>query len=345
MKSLVVTFGEVMMRLSTPRNLRFGQASSLDLTFGGGEANVAVSLANYGLNARFVTRLPHNDFGDACERFLAAHRVDTGSILRGGERLGLYFLETGAAQRGSRVIYDRAGSAFAEIQTGMVDWEDVFTGADWFHWTGITPAVSQGAAEALEQALQTARKKGLTISCDLNYRNKLWKWGKSPAEVMPSLVEFCDVVIGNEEDADKVFGIHAPGVDINAGDVEAGRYREVAAQLRDRFPRAKTIAFTLRGSLSASRNTWSAVLDHRGEFHTARQYDIQPIVDRVGGGDAFCGGLIYGLLAFPDDMQQALEFASAASCLKHSIHGDVNLVSAAEVQKLASGDASGRVSR
>jgi len=341
----VVTFGEVMMRLSTPNNLRLGQARSLDLVYGGGEVNVAVSLANYGVPVDFVTRLPKNDLGEACIRFIRQFGVGVDQIVRGGERLGIYFLETGADQRGSQVIYDRAHSALATIEPGMIDWQAVFAGADWFHWTGITPAISEGAAAVCLEAAQTAKQMGLTVSCDLNYRAKLWKWGKTAGEVMPELVHCCDLAVGNEEDAEKVFRITAPGVHVSAGQVEADHYRFVCAELAQRFPNLKRIAITLRGSLSASHNTWSGLLWDQGTVYVAPVYDVTSIVDRIGGGDAFVGGLIYGLKAYSGDGQKALGFATAASCLKHTIVGDFNLVSVAEVEKLAAGDAAGRVSR
>lgn len=341
----VVTFGEIMLRLAPPGFQRFTQARSFDAVYGGGEANVAVTLANMGVPVDYVTRLPDNDIGEACLQSLRQYGVGTSKIVRGGERLGIYFMEMGAAQRGSKVIYDRAHSALATIEHGMVDWEAAFADADWFHWTGITPAVSAGAARVCREALGMAREMGLTISCDLNYRANLWKWGQKAADVMPDLVALCDVAIGNEEDAEKVFGIRARGVDVTAGIVEAAAYRDVCEQLAQRFPRLKLIAITLRGSLSASHNTWSGVLWDGATLHTARKYDIVPIVDRVGGGDAFAGGLIYGLRAYGADRQKALEFAVAASCLKHTILGDVNLVSVQEVEKLMAGDASGRVVR
>jgi 2-dehydro-3-deoxygluconokinase len=341
----VVTFGEIMLRLAPPGYQRFTQARSFEALYGGGEANVAVSLANYGEAAEFVTRLPQNELGDACLGSLRANGVRVDHAVRGGERLGIYFLETGAAQRSSKVIYDRAGSSFATIQPGLIDWPAVFDGADWFHWTGITPAVSQGAAEACREAIQVARQLGLIVSCDLNYRAKLWKWGKPAGEVMTDLVAACDVAIGNEEDADKVFGIKAPESDVMAGKVEADHYRHVCDELVNRFPGLKTVAITLRGSLSASHNTWSGVLWDKGHFVTAPTYDIMPIVDRVGGGDAFVGGLIYGLRRYIADPGRALRFAVAASCLKHSIVGDFNAVSVAEVEQLMAGDASGRVAR
>jgi 2-dehydro-3-deoxygluconokinase len=345
MTKKVVTFGEIMMRLSPPGFLRFGQARSFDVIYGGGEANVAVSLANFGVPVDYVTRLPDNDLGDACIQFLRQYGVGVDKIVRGGDRLGIYFLEMGAVQRGSKVIYDRAGSAIATIEHGVIDWERVFADADWFHWTGITPAISAGTADVCLEAVQVAKEMGLTVSCDLNYRKMLWKWGKTPGEVMPELVRHCDIAIGNEEDADKVFGIKAPETDVIAGEVEADKYRFVCDELAKSFPNLKTIAITLRGSISASHNTWSGVLWGGGEFYVGPTYDITHIVDRVGGGDSFMGGLIYGLRTYGEDRQKALDFAVAASCLKHSIVGDFNLVTVAEVEKLMGGDVSGRVSR
>ncbi|MGC8839675.1 MAG: PfkB family carbohydrate kinase [Anaerolineae bacterium] len=345
MQKKVVTFGEIMMRLSPPGFQRFTQARSFDVVYGGGEANVAVSLAHFGVPVDYVTRLPKNDLGEACLQFLRQCGVGTDKVVWGGERLGIYFLEMGAMQRGSKVVYDRAHSAFATIAPGMVDWRAAFADADWFHWTGITPAISEGAAKACLEAITTAKEMGLTVSCDLNYRAKLWKWGRRASEVMPELVRHCDVAVGNEEDADKVFGIQAPGVDVVAGKVEAEKYRFVCEELHRRFPNLRTIAITLRGSISASHNTWSGVLWHGGTFHIGRTYDLTHIVDRVGGGDAFVAGLIYGLRTYGDDVQRALEFAIAASCLKHSIFGDFNLVTVGEVEQLMAGEASGRVSR
>ncbi len=345
MSKKVVTFGEIMMRLSPPGFLRFGQARSFDVIYGGGEANVAVSLANFGVPVDYVTRLPNNDLGDACIQFLRQYGVGVDKIVRGGDRLGIYFLEMGAVQRGSKVIYDRANSAIATIERGMIDWKHVFADADWFHWTGITPAISAGTADVCLEALQVAKEMGLTVSCDLNYRKNLWKWGRAAGEVMPELVAYCDIAVGNEEDADKVFGIKAPETDVVAGKVEADKYRYVCEELAKRFPNLKTIAITLRGSISASHNTWSGVLWQPGEFYIAPVYDITHIVDRVGGGDAFVGGLIYGLRAYGKDVQKALDFAVAASCLKHSIFGDFNMVTVAEVERLMAGEASGRVSR
>lgn len=340
-----VTFGEIMMRLSPPGSLRFGQARSLDIIYGGGESNVSVSLANFGLETEFVTRLPANDLGEACLQFLRQYQVGTRHVLRGGDRLGIYFMENGAVMRGSKVIYDRAGSSFATLQPGMIDWKAVFADAGWFHWTGITPAISEGAAGACLEAVQIARSLGVTVSCDLNYRAKLWKWGRTAGQVMQDLVAQCDIAIGNEEDAEKVFGIRSEHVDVTAGKVDAAHYRNVCEKLAECFPNLKKIAITLRGSLSASHNTWSAVLWDRGQLFTAPVYDITHIVDRVGAGDSFMGGLIYGLVTYPADSQRALDFAVAASALKHTIFGDFNLARVDEVEKLFKGDASGRVSR
>jgi 2-dehydro-3-deoxygluconokinase len=341
----VVTFGEIMMRLSPPGNLRFTQARSFDVIYGGGESNVAVSLANFGIEVDYVTRLPKNDLGEACLQFLRQYAVGTGHIVRGGDRLGIYFLEHGAVQRGSKVVYDRSGSSLATIQPGMLDWDSIFDGAGWFHWTGITPAVSEGAAQVCLEAVRAARARGLIISTDLNYRAKLWKWGRPASEVMAELVDLCDVAIGNEEDAAKVFGIHAPDTDITSGKLEAEKYSFVCQELAGRFPRLQTIAITLRSSISASHNNWGAVLWHAGKLFFGPTYEITHIVDRVGGGDSFVAGLIFGLLTYQDDRQQALNFAISASALKHTIFGDFNLASVAEVEKLMRGDASGRVSR
>jgi len=340
----VITFGEIMMRLSPPNFQRFSQARSFDAVYGGSESNVAASLANYGLNTEFVTRLPANDIGDACIKYLKQYEIGTHFILRGGERLGIFFLEMGAAQRGSKVIYDRSNSSFTNIKPGMIDWKIVFTDATWFHWSGITPAVSSGAAEVCLEAAKTAKEMGLTVSCDMNYREKLWKWGKQAVEVMPELMQNADVAFGNEEDAEKVFGIKAPNSDVIDGKVENDQYLFVCENLAKRFSNLKTIGITLRSSVSASHNNWSGVLWNKGIFYTGPRYEITPIVDRVGSGDAFAGGLIYGLLKF-DTPQLALNYAIAASCLKHTIFGDINLVCKDEVEKLILGDESGRVAR
>ena len=341
----IITFGEIMLRLSTPGYLRFGQADSLNVNFGGGEANVAVSLANYGFDVEFVSRFPDNDIARACISTLRKYGVGTKYSVTGGERLGIYFLETGAVARPSKVVYDRAHSAISEIQPGMIDWDKVLEGADWFHWTGITPAISQGAADVCLEAVKAANRLGVTVSCDLNYRKNLWKYGKKASEVMPELVACSDIILGNEEDADKVFGIKPEGFDVTAtgGQVDQKRFQSVGEQLMAKFPRAKKVIITLRGSINANHNTWGGVLWDGKTLYQSPRYDITHIVDRVGGGDSFMGGLIYGLLNFDD--QKALNFAVAASCLKHTIYGDYNLVTVAEVENLMKGDGSGRVSR
>jgi 2-dehydro-3-deoxygluconokinase len=343
----VVTFGEIMLRLSTPGYERFMQARSFNATFGGGEANVAVSLANYGIDAEFISRLPKNEIADTCIAELNRYGVKTNNIVRGGERMGIYFLETGAVARPSKVIYDRAHSSISTIDPDEINWEKLLEGVEWFHWTGITPALSQSAADACLKAVRAANKMGVTVSCDLNYRKNLWKYGKSPSEVMPALVECCDVILGNEEDAEKVFGIKPKGFDSHAtgGHIESAAFRSVCEQLVEKFPRAKKIIITLRGSINANHNTWSGVLFDGKKLFESKRYDITHIVDRVGGGDSFMGGLIYGLLTYPQDDGLALEFAVAASCLKHTIYGDFNLVTVAEVENLMKGDGSGRVVR
>lgn len=334
-----------MLRLATPGHLRFAQAGSFEATFGGGEANVAVSLANYGIDTEFVTRLPENDIADCCLRELRGLGVGTRFCIRGGERIGIYFIETGAVSRASKVIYDRTHSSVSDICPEMIDWEKVFDGADWFHWTGITPAISEGAAMTCLEAIKAAGRLGLTVSCDLNFRKNLWKYGKTATDVMPELVAGCDIIIGNEEDAEKVFGIKPENFSAEQGIIDNMRFESVARQLMSRFPKARKVAITLRGSINADHNTWSSVLFNGKELLSARTYDISDIVDRVGGGDSFCGGLIYGLLAYPEDDRKALEFATAASCLKHTVSGDYNRVTVAEVENLMNGNGSGRVSR
>ena len=345
--SKVITFGEIMLRLATPDYLRFSQSSTLSATFGGGEANVAVSLANYGVDVEFVTRLPKNDIAAACVGELRKYGVGVKNIVYGGERLGIYFLETGAVARPSKVVYDRAHSSISTIEKGMIDWEKVFEGADWFHWTGITPAISASAAEVCLEACEAANRLGVTVSCDLNFRKNLWKYGKTAAEVMPALVECCDVILGNEEDAEKVFGIKPEGFDVTAtgGEVEQAAFESVCRQLMQRFPRAKKVIITLRGSINANHNTWGGVLFDGQKLYASPRYDITHIVVRVGGGDSFMGGLIYGLREYKGDDERALNFAVAASALKHTIYGDFNLVTVAEVENLMKGDGSGRVAR
>ena len=337
-----VTFGELMLRLAPEGYLRFVQADKFQVTFGGGEANVAVSLANYGIDAAFVSKLPNNDIGQAAVNSLRRFGVDTGKIVRGGDRIGIYFLEKGASQRPSKVIYDRAASAIALAKREDFDWDKIFDGVNWFHFTGITPALSDGAAEITMDAVKAAKAKGITVSCDLNYRKKLWSKAKAK-EVMTSLMPYVDVLIANEEDSADVFGIKADDTDISKGALNKEGYKSVAKKLVDAFG-FKYVAITLRGSISANDNKWSAMLYNGKDYFFSKEYMIH-IVDRVGGGDSFGGGLIYGMLNFQTDNQKVIEFAVGASCLKHSVEGDYNMVSVDEVLKLIEGDGSGRVQR
>lgn len=332
------------MRLTTPGFSRFGQQNQFDINFGGGEANVAVSLANYGLNAEFVSRLPKNDIADACIRELKGLGVDTSNILRGGERMGIYFVEKGANARASKVIYDRAFSSFSTIKSTMIDWKEVLKDAIWFHWSGITPAVSESAALTCLEGIRVANKLGVIVSCDLNYRKKLWKYGKNATEVMPELVAGTDIVMGNEEDAEMCLGIKPENTDITKGEIDKNAYSGVSQKIIEQFPRVQKVITTLRESISASHNNWSGVIWNGKELLKSKEYQITHIVDRVGGGDSFMGGLIYGLTQL-DSEQEALEFAVAASALKHTVDGDYNRVTLDEVKKLIGGDASGRVSR
>lgn len=343
MNKKIVTFGEAMMRLAPPGYQRFLQANSFDATYAGGEANIAASLAQYGYDAYFVTKLPPHEIGQACKCFLQKYGIKTDYIKMEGSRLGVYYLETGASQRASKVIYDRKDSAIAKVQPGEFDWPMIFAGAEIFHITGITPALSDSAATVSLEAVQAAKKCGLTVSCDLNFRKNLWSSAKAN-EVMSMLMPFVDIAIANEEDAEKVFGIKAEKTEVQAGKIDDAGYREVCHKLVDRF-RFKKVAITLRESFSASDNGWSAILydSAMDEFFKSKKYDIH-IVDRVGGGDSFGGGLLYGMLQRMDN-QQTIEFAVAASCLKHTIPGDFNLVSVAEVEALMKGDGSGRVQR
>ena len=338
----IVTFGELMLRLATPGHTRFVQTPVFEATYGGGEANVAVSLANFGLDAHFVTVLPDHEIGQAAVDALRRYGVRTDAIVRAGERIGIYFLETGASQRPSRVIYDRAGAAIAGIAPGMVNWDEVLKNASWFHVTGITPALSDSASRVTIEAVRAARKVGAMVSCDLNYRKKLWSRERA-GEVMGRVMEHVDVAIANEEDADMVFGIKAEGTDVEAGRVDPDSYKSVAEQLKKRFPSLKVVAITLRESVSASDNNWSAVAWDGKTFVQSRKYAIR-IVDRVGGGDSFGAGLIYGIVK-KKPLAEALEFAVAASCLKHTISGDFNQVSPSEVEELMKGGGSGRVQR
>ncbi len=340
----VVTFGEIMLRLSPTLGRRLIDVNSFEAVFGGGEANVAVSLANFGLEAQLISRLPDNELGQACLRDLRKNNVGTEHVILGGDRIGIYFYEFGAAQRASKVVYDRANSAFATIRPEMIDWPSIFSGVGWFHFTGITPAISESASETCLAGVKAAKKRGIQVSCDLNYRSKLWNWGGKPSDVMGELLKYVDVVIGNEEDADKVFGISAPHTVVKSGIIDADHYHYVGEKLLERFPNLQKIALTLRGSHSADHNTWSGVLCDREEFFVGPSFEITPIVDRVGTGDAFAAGLIFGLNKY-DDPQQSLDFAVCASCLKHGIYGDVNMVSRGEVENFMQGNQSGRVVR
>ena len=347
MSKKIVTFGEIMLRLATPGYERFCQATYLNSSFGGGEANVAVSLANYGMNVEFVSRLPKNDIAEWCLKELHKYGVKTDHMLHGGDRVGIYYLETGSVTRAGKVVYDRAHSAMAEIEPGMINWEELLKDADWFHWTGITPALSQGAADSCLEAIKVANKFGVPVSCDPNYRKNLWKYGKTAAEVMPALVEGCDVILGNPYDAEKVFDLKPEIFNrSNAGDdADTEEFVSFCAQLMTKFPRTKKVVITFRDSVSANHNKWSGCMYDGKTLFQSPHYDITHIVDRVGGGDAFMGGLIYGLLSYPADHQKALNFAVAASCLKHTIYGDFNLVSLEEVENLMNGNVSGRINR
>ena len=339
----IVTFGEIMLRLAPPGLEKFLQTPQFVATFGGGEANVAVSLAQLGLPAVYVTALPENPIADAAVAELRRFGVDTSRIVRGKGRLGIYFLEGGANQRPSKVVYDRANSSIALAKPGDIRWDEVFAGAGWFHITGITPAISASAAELSMESVAQARKMGLTVSCDLNYRKNLWKYGKTAGEVMRELVKFVDIAIANEEDVQMSLGVQAE-VDVHSGSLDRAQYEKVAAKVLEAYPGMKAIAITLRESKSASHNGWSACLHDRKEFLLSRHYDITHIVDRVGGGDSFAAGLIYGLTSLATH-QEALEFAVAASCLKHSVPGDFNRCSVDDVKALLQGGGSGRIQR
>jgi 2-dehydro-3-deoxygluconokinase len=349
MKKRIVTFGEIMLRLKAPGFERLFQSPILEATFGGGEANVAVSLANFGDDVSYVTVLPGNLVGEACKAELRRYGVDTHWIATGGERIGTYYLEPGANQRPSVVVYDRAHSSIASAASNSLNWRQIFTGANWFHVTGITPAISQSAADLTLAAVQVAKDMGITVSCDYNYRKNLWKYGKKAPEVMQEIVRFVDVGIANEEDCQKSVGVSLEDSEktdatITSGDLRHDSYRCLAEKMLDIYPNLKLQAITLRQSYSANHNGWSACLHNRGQFMVSRRYEITDIVDRVGGGDAFAAGLIHGLISGMPEYE-ALEFAVAASCLKHSIPGDFNRVSVPEVEKLLKGDASGRVQR
>lgn len=343
----VVTFGEIMLRLGAPEYLRLKQCHSLDVSFAGAEANVAVSLANYGIPVEYVTALPDNPIAERCIEELRGLKVGVDNIVRCGERIGILYLETGSVYRPSRVFYDRAHSSFATLPTGVINWDEIFKDACWFHWTGITPALSQSAADILDEAINAAKASGLTISCDINYRGKLWNYGKTAAEVMPKFVEACDVILGNEEDCEKVFGIKPHGFDVEkTGEgLNPDIFKSVCSQMMKRFPRCKKMVVTLRGAINANHNSWTGVLYDGKTLYQSPTYNITHIVDRVGGGDSFMGALIYGLMTYPNEPQHAINFAAAASCLKHTIKGDYNQVSIDEIESLVGGNTSGRVKR
>ena len=338
-----LTFGEIMLRLRAPGHERFFQSNMMEATFGGGEANVAVSLANYGEDAAFLTVLPENALGDECVRELRRFGVDTKRILRGKGRMGIYFLEAGANQLPSKVVYDREYSAISLAKPGDIDWDKALEGVDWFHITGITPAISESAMELSLESVKEAKQRGITVSCDLNYRKNLWKYGKKASKVMRELAKYVDVAVANEEDVQKSLEITAD-VNVESGELSREKYKELGDKVLAAYPNMKMIAITLRESHSADWNGWAACLNDREHFYVSKKYEIRDIIDRVGGGDSFAGGLIYGLNHY-EDKQSALEFAVAASCLKHSIIGDFNRVSASDVEKLMGGDGSGRVQR
>ena len=346
----ILTFGEIMLRLKAPGHERLMQTPFLEANFGGGEANVAVSLANYGMDTAFLTVLPENALGDACVGELRRFGVDTGRIVRAPGRMGIYYLDAGANQLPSKVIYDRAYSAVSLAKPGDIDWEKAFEGINWFHITGITPAVSESLMELSLEAVKEAKARDITVSCDLNYRKNLWKYGKDAKEIMSLIAAYSDVLIANEEDVQKSLGIKAD-VDVESGNIDSNKYKVLSDKVIETYPNVKMIAITLRESKSADINGWSACLNNREKFIVSKHYDIKDIVDRVGGGDSFAGGgdsfaggLIYGLNTY-DTMEEALEFATAASCLKHSVVGDFNRVTVDDVKKLMAGDGSGRVQR
>jgi 2-dehydro-3-deoxygluconokinase len=339
----VLTFGEIMLRLKPPGYERFFQSPMLEATFGGGEANVAVSLANFGIDVEYMTVLPNNTLGDECIRELRRFGVGVGRIRRGEGRMGIYFLENGANQLPSKVLYDRAYSAISMAKSGTIDWDTAFKDVEWFHITGITPAISEGAMELSLQSVKRAKANGITVSCDLNFRKNLWKYGKKAPEVMREMVKDVDVAIANEEDCQNSLGVSVD-VNVEGGELDLGKYEALSNMVLDAYPGMKMIGITLRESKSADINGWAACLNDRERFYVSRRYEINDIIDRVGGGDSFSAGLIYGLLHY-EDRQQALEFAAASSCLKHSIIGDFNRVCVDDVIKLMGGDSSGRVQR
>lgn len=342
----IVTFGEIMVRLSAPDYLKLVQTDRLDVSYAGAEANVAVSLANYGMQTEYITCLPENPIAERCIMDLRGHKVGVDHVLRDGRRMGILYIESGSNARPSKIYYDREYSSFAQINPGSIPWEDILQDADWFHWTGITPALSENAAIECKKAIQTANQLGVMVSCDINYRNNLWRYGKTASDVMPEMVAGCDVILGNEEDCEKVFRIKPDGFNAEQtnGNIDAGTFESVCSQMMQLFPRCKKMAMTLRGAYNANHNTWKGILYNGQSLLQSAQYDITDIVDRVGGGDSFMGGLIYGLLHYKED-KQALEFATAASCLKHTLKGDYNWMTVEEVENLMRGESSGRIKR
>ena len=343
MNKKIVTFGEIMLRLKSPGHERLGQSGLLEMTFGGGEANVAVSLAGFGHDAVFVTALPDNEIADCCLAELRRFSVDVSQVRRCKGRMGVYYVEAGSNQRPSKVIYDRDYSCAALSGPDDFDWHTLFADAGWFHITGITPAISASSADSSLKAMETARAMGVKVSIDLNYRAKLWNWGKKAQDFMPKLAALADVLVGNEEDCQNTLGINVAS-DVSAGEISEAAYARLTEQVLQLYPNLELVAITLRESISADHNNWSACLHDRKSFYRSQRYEVRDIVDRVGGGDAFCGGLIHGLLTYATP-REAVAFATAASCLKHTIPGDFNRVTAAEVEKLMQGDASGRVQR
>ncbi|UII27165.1 sugar kinase [Fulvivirga maritima] len=336
MSKKVVTFGEVMLRLSTPNHSRFVQSTQFDATYGGGEANVAVSLAQLGLKSAHVTRFPDNELGKSATNQLRGYGVNTDAVIFGGHRMGLYFLETGSSVRPSKIIYDRAGSSFADIAPDMLNWDEILEGADWFHWTGITPAISQGAADCCRKAIEVANKKGITVSGDINYRKNLWQYGKKASEVMPDLIAGCDLLVASTHDAKDILKIEAQ----SSTNKEVAVFQEIINQ----FPKVKKIVTTERGSISASHNTLTGHLYDGAELMKTEVFEVNPIVDRVGGGDAFIAGVIYGQLIYKND-QKSIDFGVAASILKHTIERDANLATVDEVENLMRGNTSGKIIR
>lgn len=346
MSKKVIAFGEVMARLSTPQHKRFVQSNSFKMTFGGGEANTAISLANYGVEAEFVTRLPKNEIAQRCVGILRGKYVNVDHIIYGGNRMGLYFLETGASMRASKVVYDRSGSAFSEIAPGMINWVEIFEDAGWFHWSGITPALSQSAADACLEAIEIASRMGLTISCDINNRFSLWKYGKTIQEILPPMIKHCDVILASKEDMATIFNIHPKEEDLNNSKHKDNRdiaiYESVCKQFMQQYPKTKKLFTTFRDSISASHNRLNAVIYNGEQLFKGPLYDISDIIDRVGAGDSFMGGMIYGLLNYND--QKAINFAETASFLKHTIYGDFNRVTLKEIEDVMNGKVSADIS-